>query len=203
MSTGVNTSPSFTPTEALIIDVLVARYRCGDTLWTFETRNMPALRKLETEGLVETISGVTENTVRASLSDKALREHGTSWFQISATMDHLPGAGEPGNYPGAWSKANLEQLAELPQQQCSTDPRAINVAHVLMIQMISRRHPLHRVLPNEHGGVVLIREQILDDPEMSLVISPDGQSFKFRRGDSIDTTTEIATALFFTSRWAR
>lgn len=200
MSAGVYTSPASTPTEDLIIALLVARYRLGDTLWTFESRNMPTLRKLETKGFVEIISGATENTVRVSLSDKALREHGTSWFQMGITMDHLPAVEE---LEGAWSKTCLEQLAELPQQECSTDPRAINVAHVLLILMISRRHPLHYVRPNEDGGVVLQRQSGQDAPAMSVVISRDGQSFQLCRGDSVETTAHIVTALFFTSRWAR
>jgi hypothetical protein len=201
VSVGVYTSPDFTPTESLIIDVLVARYRLGDTLWTFESRNMPALRKLEEKGLVHTTSGVTENTVRAWLSDKALRNHGASWFQLSVTMDHL--ADDEPVTEGTWSKRNLEQLAELPQQQCATDPRAINTAHVLLIQMINRRHPVHQILPGEDGGVVLKRGQDPRRPEPTAVrISADGQSFQLTRAGASDTTANLSDALFFTSRWA-
>jgi hypothetical protein len=202
MSTDTKTAPEFTPTESLIIDVLVARYRLGDTLWTFESRNMPALRKLEEKDLIETISGVTEKTIRVSLSDRALRDHGTSWFQLGVTMDHLPDDNSVAE--GAWSKRNLEQLVELPQQQSATDPRAINAAHVLLILMISRRHPLHQVLPGTDGGVVLKRDDHPGDADATSVrISPDGKNFELCRGNSVDSTSHLGTALFFTSRWSR
>jgi hypothetical protein len=200
VSTDVKTSPDFTPTESLILDVLVARFRLGDTLWTFETRNLPALRKLEAKGLIHTNSGVTENTVRASLSNKALIENGTSWFQLSITMNQLPDVNELSD---AWTKTNLEELAELPQRQCSTDARAINTAHVLLIQMINGRYPLHRVVPDEDGGVVLKREWSPETPAMTVIISRDGESFQLRKGDTSETTNNLSDALFFMSRWSK
>jgi hypothetical protein len=204
VSTNVKTPPSFSPTEALIIDVLVARYRLGDTLWNFESRNMPALRKLETKGLIHTTSGVVENTVNAWLSDRALREHGPSWFRISNTMDHLPAEGKPNHQPGAWTKSHLEQLAELPQQECSTDPRAINTAHVLMIQMIHRHHPVHQVLPGADGGIVLKRgDDPGDETAVTVGISPDGESFHLYRKSGVETTRFFSDALYFTSKWAK
>lgn len=205
MSAGVYTSPKFTPTEALIIDVLVAHFRLGDTLWDFESRNMPALQKLEEKGLIHTNSGVTENTVRAWLSDRALHEHGASWFRISNTMEHLPADGKPNHQPGAWAKSHLEKLAELPQQQCSTDPRAINTAHVLMIQMIHRRHPVYQALPGADGGVVLKRG---DDPgdadAVTVGISADGEGFHlYRKNGAVEATRFFSDALYFTSAWSK
>jgi hypothetical protein len=201
VSADVKTSPGFTPTESLIIDVLVARYRLGDTLWTFDSRNMPALRKLEDRGLVHTLSGVTENTVRAQLSDKAVRDHGTSWFQIGITMDHLPAAGGFGHQPSTWSKSHLEQLAELAELQGSTDPRAINTAHVLVILMITRHHTPHGISACADGGVVLKSSRTPGDPSVRTVrVSPDGESFQLHRNGSAKTTTYFADVLRFTSR---
>lgn len=42
----------FTPTEDLIIEVLTARTRLGNQVWTFESRNNKALNQLEVRGLV-------------------------------------------------------------------------------------------------------------------------------------------------------
>ncbi|MCB5280564.1 hypothetical protein [Arthrobacter sp. ES1] len=200
MSADVKPFPDFTPTESLIIDVLVARYRLGDTLWTFKSRNMPALRKLEAKDLVHTTSGVTENTVRAWLSNKALRQHGTSWFQPGITRDHLPESGSPGHAPGAWSQAQVAQLIELAELPEAPDPRAINTAHILMIQMINSRHTAYHVLAGADGGVVLKGGDDPGDPTAKTVgISPDGESFQLHRDKGIETTLYFNDALFFTS----
>lgn len=41
------------PTQALVLEVLAARFRLGEPAWTFGTRNLPALKALEARGLVE------------------------------------------------------------------------------------------------------------------------------------------------------
>src|SRR5688572_22703095 len=58
-----------TPTQDLILGVLAARYRCGEHLWTFESRHKKAIRELTEMGLVYEAGGVTEHTVRAALTD--------------------------------------------------------------------------------------------------------------------------------------
>jgi hypothetical protein len=58
-----------TPTQDLILDVLGARYRLGENLWTFDTRVRSALVDLETQGLVTTMHGTVEHSMRASLTD--------------------------------------------------------------------------------------------------------------------------------------
>ena len=63
----------FTPTEDLVLDVLVARYRLGEHLWTFDSHVASApIRKLAEKGWVNEMHGITENTVRAYLTDKAV-----------------------------------------------------------------------------------------------------------------------------------
>lgn len=57
-----------TPSGDLVLEVLAARYRTGDKLWTFSTKVAPAIRSLEAAGLVSAMSGVTEHAVRASLT---------------------------------------------------------------------------------------------------------------------------------------
>lgn len=59
-----------TPTEDLVLEVLAARHRLGETLWTFESRHAPAARRLEAKGLVNVIHGVVENTIRLSLTEQ-------------------------------------------------------------------------------------------------------------------------------------
>lgn len=58
-----------TPTQELVMDTLAARYRTGENQWTFTSRVTPALRALEAAGYVNLMSGVTPNTIRASLTD--------------------------------------------------------------------------------------------------------------------------------------
>lgn len=57
------------PTEYLILDVLGARWRTGETLWTFPARLMPAVRRLAERGLVNWKSGVVEHTIQVWLTD--------------------------------------------------------------------------------------------------------------------------------------
>ncbi|MEO3931351.1 hypothetical protein WMO79_00865 [Micrococcaceae bacterium Sec7.4] len=204
MSADVKTSPKFTPTEELILDVLVARYRLGDAMWNFEARNMATLRKLEEKGLIHANSGVVENTVNAWLTDRALRDHGASWFRISNTMEHLPADGARNHLPGNWAKSHLEKLVELPQQVCATDPGAINAAHILMIQMIQRHHPVHQVLPGADGGVVLKRGADPDDADaVTIGISADGEIFQLYRKSGVEDTRFFSDALYFTSAWSK
>lgn len=63
-----------TPTEDLCLEVLAARYRLGERLWTFDARHKRALRALAQRGLVNLIHGVLEGTVRAGLTDAGLPE---------------------------------------------------------------------------------------------------------------------------------
>ena len=67
MSTDPDTLP---PTQYLVLEVLAARYRCGEYLWTFPSRCRPAIRALARAGLVHEMHGIVPNTVRAWLSDE-------------------------------------------------------------------------------------------------------------------------------------
>jgi hypothetical protein len=57
-----------TPTEYLVMEVLAARVRLGESHWTFPTRIRPALRSLEAKKLIGWKSGVVGNTCRAWLT---------------------------------------------------------------------------------------------------------------------------------------
>lgn len=57
-----------TPTQELILDVLAARFRTGEILWTFGSRSRKAAEGLRDLGLVALMHGVVERTYRASLT---------------------------------------------------------------------------------------------------------------------------------------
>lgn len=62
-----------TPTEELILEVLAARYRTGESHWTFETHHAPALRRLEERGLV-TVRPAPTPHLQARLTEAGRRE---------------------------------------------------------------------------------------------------------------------------------
>lgn len=57
------------PTQYLILEILAARYRLGEELWTFPARLAAPLRDLQAAGLVSVMHGITERSLRASLTD--------------------------------------------------------------------------------------------------------------------------------------
>lgn len=66
-------TPHLTPTQALVMEVLGARRRLGENLWTFDSRYKPTIRQLEDLGLADLTHGINERTVRASLTDEGAR----------------------------------------------------------------------------------------------------------------------------------
>lgn len=179
--------PTFTPTEELILDVLVARFRLGETIWPFDLRNAAALRRLESRGLINRMGGNVDGTERAWLTEKALHEHGPSWFQLDTTMRYLPDERFP-----MWCKKSIESLSVLPQTSPETDQRAFNAAHLLMIHMISRHVPAFHVTGGTGGGITLFRGLT------SIVIAADGLSYRLLRSGMRPTvTTERDEALRF------
>lgn len=65
----------FTPSEELVMEVLVARWRLGERLWTFSSRQRKAIQSLAAKGYVNIINGNVVRTVRASLTEKAIAEN--------------------------------------------------------------------------------------------------------------------------------
>lgn len=57
-----------TPTEDLVMEVLAARHRLGEQLWTFDARHRRVIESLAEKGLANLIHGTVERTVRASLT---------------------------------------------------------------------------------------------------------------------------------------
>lgn len=62
-----------TPTEYLVLDVMVARYRLGDDSWTFPTTFRPALERLEQRGYLNYKSGVVQHTQHAWLTEEGAK----------------------------------------------------------------------------------------------------------------------------------
>lgn len=57
------------PTQSLVLEILAARHRLGETHWTFSTRHLTALRALEKQGLVGLMHGNAPRTCRAYLTE--------------------------------------------------------------------------------------------------------------------------------------
>lgn len=55
------------------MEVLAARYRLGENLWTFDARCSQAIDALAERGWVLAMDGNVEHTVRASLTDAGLK----------------------------------------------------------------------------------------------------------------------------------
>lgn len=64
-----------TPAEDLVLNVLAARWRVGEHLWTFDSNQKRWLDSLADKGLVNVMHGMVENTVRASLTEKGKQEY--------------------------------------------------------------------------------------------------------------------------------
>lgn len=76
------------PTQYLILEVLAARHRLGEAHWTFPVRVAASLRDLQAVGLISVMHGITEHTLRASLTD-AGREHALSEGYVSPLTELL------------------------------------------------------------------------------------------------------------------
>lgn len=63
-----------TATEDLVLEVLAARVRCGETCWVFERRHQATLQSLETRGLLTFGTDPTGTMLRAFLTDAGRAE---------------------------------------------------------------------------------------------------------------------------------
>lgn len=62
---------ALTPTEDLILEVLVARHRLGEPFWPIALKNRKAIDSLREKGLVNDFGSAVENTTRVGLTMKA------------------------------------------------------------------------------------------------------------------------------------
>lgn len=63
-----------TPTEDLLLELLIARHRLGEAVWTVSTTHTRALTLLEDKGLVSFRAGIVEKTYLVSLTAKGIEE---------------------------------------------------------------------------------------------------------------------------------
>lgn len=78
----------FTLTEELVLEVMTARSRLGEHLWTFPSRATKPLRSLEDKGLVQVMHGVVENSVRASFTEKGKKRFLARDYQSPILKKH-------------------------------------------------------------------------------------------------------------------
>lgn len=79
-------APKVTPTEDLLLEVLVARWREGWALWTFDRRWRKQLESLERKGYLWEKSGVVEKTWLAWLTPQ-----GRDWLMSPDYKPPVPG----------------------------------------------------------------------------------------------------------------
>lgn len=60
-----------TGAEELFVEVLIARHRLGEEVWTFSIRELNVARRLKKKGYIETKAGITQGNFRAWLTDEA------------------------------------------------------------------------------------------------------------------------------------
>ncbi len=95
------------PTQYLVLEVLGARHRLGENFWPFRSTVAPALRGLEQLGLVWTMSGSVENTVRAGLTAPGKDAVLSSTYIPPAFRP--PGAGAGGGREYGWQVDPAQQ----------------------------------------------------------------------------------------------
>lgn len=101
-----------TPTESLVMEVLAARHRLGEHLWTFDARQKRAIESLADKGLVNVMHGTVERSVRASLTDKGIGEYLSERYvppvlrEIERLLNRAFEAGDQfGRYSEQWADA--------------------------------------------------------------------------------------------------
>lgn len=87
MSDRAYTEADLAPGERLVIEVLAARWRLDESLWTFDSDHSRWINSLADKGLVNPMHGIVEKTLRASLTEAGKRYY---W------EDSVPARGESG-----------------------------------------------------------------------------------------------------------
>lgn len=77
------------PTQHLIMEVLAARYRLGEMLWTFPSRLRSQIEALGRAGLIGSKSGVVEHTMQAWLTDAGKRAALSDTYKPPQPQTHI------------------------------------------------------------------------------------------------------------------
>lgn len=78
-----------TPTEELMLEVIVARVRTGEQLWTFNTRFTAVAESLTNKGYVNWKSGIVEKTILVWLTKEANEELITPKWKIPLLKNYV------------------------------------------------------------------------------------------------------------------
>jgi hypothetical protein len=118
-------SITMTPTQELVLEVLIARRRLGEQLWTFSNKSaiVAALKNLENKGLVWMMNGVVSHTIRAGLTEAAVAQYMSKPYFApesppQAMRRYTPVVRTPGGglltqgFPATLSKAAAVKYAE-------------------------------------------------------------------------------------------
>lgn len=71
-----NPADAFTPTEYLVMEVLVARWRLGLDTWTFPTQLRKTLYNLARDGFLNYKSGIAPGSLNVWLTEQGAKELG-------------------------------------------------------------------------------------------------------------------------------
>lgn len=97
-----------TPTENLILELLIARFRLGERLWTFDSNVRKQVESLAAKGYAHEMNGIVPMTVRARLSDEAIA--------IYLSYDYVPPIAKGNPELAEVFKAVTAEAAELKQK---------------------------------------------------------------------------------------
>lgn len=70
----INPEVGLTPTETLILELLIARFRLGERLWTLDSSVRKQVESLASKGYVGELNGMVPQTVRAMLTEEAIAQ---------------------------------------------------------------------------------------------------------------------------------
>lgn len=71
----INPEVGLTPTETLILELLIARFRLGERVWTLDSTVRKQVESLASKGYVGELNGIVPQTVRAMLTEEAIARY--------------------------------------------------------------------------------------------------------------------------------
>jgi hypothetical protein len=71
----IDDNVGLSPTETLILELLIARYRLGEVVWTLDSTVSKQVRSMARKGYVHELNGIVPKTVRARLTDDAVGKY--------------------------------------------------------------------------------------------------------------------------------
>lgn len=84
----IDENVELTPTEDLVVEVLIARRRLGETLWTFDSKATRAIKSLEAKGIVNSMHGIVEKSIRASFTEAGFAKYCSYDYQAPIGFDN-------------------------------------------------------------------------------------------------------------------